>query len=175
MNTPAAFRACYSDWKLIRTRSCVQVVFEVPLESADAAYAALGGMPNPAAEVWFGIARLKTDKVSDGAKEAATRPDKTDVAASRAHKPVDPSKRLAQRAGILSGNDLFHKWWNENAPIGAGPITDKEEAANAIREYCRVESRADIIPGSEAATRFDLLESAFVCWRDRDQFVEQST
>ena len=39
--TAAAFRASYSDWKLIKTRSVVQIVFEVPLEAADEAYQVL--------------------------------------------------------------------------------------------------------------------------------------
>src|SRR3990167_4487377 len=62
MTQPAAFRATYADWKLIKTRGVVQVIFEVPLADHDAAYDVLGGMPNPANEVWFGIAPLQTGK-----------------------------------------------------------------------------------------------------------------
>src|ERR1043165_3840449 len=58
--TAAAFQATYSDVKLIKSRKVVQIVFEIPLEGWDAASLALGGMPNPAAEVWCGIARLET-------------------------------------------------------------------------------------------------------------------
>jgi hypothetical protein len=46
MNSPAAFRGTYADWKLVKTRAVVQIVFEVPLEDSDAAYEILGGMPN---------------------------------------------------------------------------------------------------------------------------------
>ncbi len=58
MNTPAAFKATYSDWKLVKTRGVVQVIFEVPLADSDTAYEILGGMPNHANERWFGIAAL---------------------------------------------------------------------------------------------------------------------
>lgn len=58
MTNAAAFRATYADWKLIKTRSVVQVVFEVPLEQADLAYQVIGGMPDPGAERWCAIARL---------------------------------------------------------------------------------------------------------------------
>lgn len=55
----AAFSATYSDLKLIKTRSVVQFVFEVPLEAAGHAMNVLGGMPSPMAETWFAIARLE--------------------------------------------------------------------------------------------------------------------
>jgi hypothetical protein len=58
MDKPAAFSAEYADWKLIRTRKVVQIVFEVPMELADHAYQVVGGMPNLAEPSWFGIARL---------------------------------------------------------------------------------------------------------------------
>jgi len=59
MDDPAAFGAVYSDWKLIKTRKCVQVVFEIPVEAADHAYKVLGGMPHYEKSDWFGIARMK--------------------------------------------------------------------------------------------------------------------
>lgn len=61
MNTrSAAFRATYSDFRLVKGRKVVQFVFEVPLEAADEAFKAVGGMPNPMAEQWFAIAKLET-------------------------------------------------------------------------------------------------------------------
>ena len=55
---PYAIRACYSEWRLIKTRSAVQLIFEVPLHDADAAYQVLGGMPQPGSEQWFAIAAI---------------------------------------------------------------------------------------------------------------------
>jgi hypothetical protein len=59
MSEPAAFGAVYSDLKLIRTRKCVQIVFEVPIENFDHAYQALGGMPDNSRSDWFAIAKMK--------------------------------------------------------------------------------------------------------------------
>jgi hypothetical protein len=59
-----AFRASYADWRVIKTRACIQVVFEVPIEQADQAYQVLGGMPMAANEIWCAVARLDERKVS---------------------------------------------------------------------------------------------------------------
>lgn len=55
----SAFKATYSDWKFIKTRNCIQIVLEIPVEAEAEAYAILGGMPRPAAESWVAVARLK--------------------------------------------------------------------------------------------------------------------
>lgn len=60
---PAVFSGVYSDWKLVRTRNTVQVVFEIPLEAAGHAFNVLGGMPNQAKSKFFAIAELDPEKV----------------------------------------------------------------------------------------------------------------
>lgn len=62
MEAPSAFGAAYSDWKIIRTRGVIQIVFEVPIEQEGAAYAALGGMPKQDRSDWFAIARMNKVK-----------------------------------------------------------------------------------------------------------------
>ena len=57
MDKPA-FLATYSDWKYLKTRGVIQVVFEIPLHDEESARAVLGGMPNPAEEGWYGITRV---------------------------------------------------------------------------------------------------------------------
>ncbi len=59
MSEPAAFGAEYVDWKLIKTRGAIQIVFEIPLSAADHAYKVLGGMPAQDESVWFGIAKME--------------------------------------------------------------------------------------------------------------------
>src|SRR5690348_1035465 len=90
--TAAAFQATYSDWKVVKGRKVVQVVFELPLETADAAYQALGGMPIPANEVWCGIARLA------GSSAVEQRTVTAPVAGST---PAPSAKSPAQIAGYL--------------------------------------------------------------------------
>jgi len=156
---PAAFKASYADWKLIKTRSCVQIVFEIPVEKANEAYECLGGMPVSANESWFAIARLKQQE--EGKNNIATEKPAPTQPPARA-----PRNKLTTRAGILSNDPLFHKWLAEQGYTG--------DSADYVRMFCEVNSRKDILPGTRHADRFDLLESGFICWRDRDAFVEAS-
>ena len=59
MENPAAFGGEYVEWKVIKTRRAVQIVFEIPLEAADHAYQVMGGMPDNDKSVWFAIAKMK--------------------------------------------------------------------------------------------------------------------
>jgi hypothetical protein len=169
--TNAAFSACYSDWKLIRTRKTVQIVLEIPVEKSNEAYSALGGMPDSGAEVWVAVARLDTSKIKSGEsapdREADGQLGRSPV--SRSHKPVAPDRRLAQRAGILSAEPLFHRYLEE---VSKMEKIEEADAATYIRTKCGVESRKDIIPGTDAAIEFDKICCAFTIWRDADQYVE---
>jgi hypothetical protein len=157
----AAFKASYADWKLVKTRACVQIIFEVPVEKANEAYEVLGGMPFCATEKWFAIARLNESAVVADAPAANLSPS---------HAPAAGAiNRLTKRAGILASSPLFLKWLREERHMLIGT---EDDAANYIRTTCGVKTRKDILPGTEAAIRLDLLESAFICWRDKDAFVE---
>ena len=203
MTSPAAiFRASYSDWKLIRTRKCVQIIFEVPLEGglAHAAYAALGGMPDPAAEAWVAIARLNPETVKEvmpdkpehgnlptndtqsreevmlDKRTTSEPPNDTSPASgpdipARAHKPVAAEKQLAQLAGMLSKKKLFHQYL---VKIHGWKGVTNDVAADFIRSYCGVGSRSNIIAGTFAGDKFEELNYAFNRWRDADKYVEAS-
>ena len=73
---------------------------------------------------------------------------------------------------MLSNDPLFQKYCDVHVVNPTGILYDKEMAAEYLRAFCHVESRRDIRPDTEAANRLDLLESAFICWRDKDAFVE---
>jgi hypothetical protein len=195
MTAPAAiFRACYSDWRLIRTRKCVQLVFEVPLEESNKAYEALGGMPNSGEEAWVAIARLNPETVkevmpdrpgpvptNDTQSREEVMPNKPEHGTrntspasgpdipTRAHKSVAADKRLAQRAGILCADLSFRQFLSKEFHC---TIMDEEEAAIAVRHTCKVNSRSEIKPSTEAGRLFDHLYSRFVAWRDADIYVE---
>ena len=64
MDQPAVFTASFSDWRIVKGRKVVQVIFELPIEASHHAYNVLGGMPSPAESKWFAIARLE-----EGAKK----------------------------------------------------------------------------------------------------------
>lgn len=135
MSEPAAFHATFSDWKLIRTRKVVQLVFEVAVEEADHAYQVLGGMPHPGETIWCGIARL-------------------DASAFEVKKPVNTE--LAQRAGFLCTQKDFWLFLH---------VGDEEAAATAVRRICEVTSRSNIIPGTLASIKWQKLHEDYIEWR----------
>jgi len=152
MSVPAAFRACYSDWKLIRTRKCVQLIFEVPVEEADAAYQVLGGMPNPAESFWCAVARLKPD-----APEKKTK---------REWHELTP----AQQAGITCNEPAFEAFLREQYPTlwisCAQPNHSSETSASIVRHICRVQSRSQINPDNPESVRlWDELYDAYRFWQ----------
>jgi hypothetical protein len=170
MNSPAAFTASYSDWKLIRTRKVVQIVLEVPVEAAGQAYDVLGGMPNSGAEIWCAIARLQGRKESEAHQRATDDSRSTPARHDRSPASVSPGpmrakfsdKLYAQQAGILCNDPKFIRFLCERfdyTKIEAG-----EPAAVVIRDYCDVQSRSEIRPGTDAGTRWELLLSAYRVW-----------
>jgi hypothetical protein len=79
---------------------------------------------------------------------------------------VAPEKRLVQQSGILTGDPLFQVFLNVRHTTQRQNFTDPTEAAAyAIREYCGVTSRSEIIPGSPAAAKWEKLTAEFECWK----------
>ncbi len=162
-----AFKATYSDWKLIKTRGVVQVVMEVPLAEADAAYDVLGGMPNPANETWFGIAPIN---LNQPAKEkpvtspirTPARPrsdtDKHQVGAKRDWRDLLP----AQQAGIRSDEPSFTAFLKENHP---DDWHEASEAAECIRLICGVTSRAYLSTNQKARVIWHQLDTEYQAWK----------
>lgn len=134
MTKPAALRATYSDLKLIKTRQCVQIVFEVPLADFDAAYEVLGGMPNTANERWFGIAALKEVQTPG---QIAPSPDR----AKRDWPDLQPS----QQAGIRCSEPIFAAFLRET--YSDEWFEGSQDAAECVRLICAVESRSMLNDG----------------------------
>jgi hypothetical protein len=162
--TAAAFRACYAEWKVIKTRATVQLVFELPIERADEAYQALGGMPIAAHEVWCGIARLDPSKeqhLPPHPAEAAPRP-----APSPQPRPVGENKQkrpfgdmpAPQQAGMLCSDEAFQKflceeyerYWTGISNDGrylsdkSPPERHRAIASVVVRMICDVDSRSEL-------------------------------
>lgn len=145
MNKPAAFRATYSDLKLIKTRQCVQVIFELPLADFDAAYTILGGMPNPASETWFGIAPLIAPE--------SHRP----IEGKRSWRDLKPSAQAAMNCD----KPVFWAFLNETRDYS---IHTKETAAVAVRDICAVASRSLLDTDHSARVLWHQLDSEFQAW-----------
>jgi hypothetical protein len=151
--TAAAFKASYSDWRLVKTRSVVQIVFEVPLEQADAAYQVVGGMPNFGSEQWFAIAKLHPEaKEPEPVRELQTPP-------ARAR---NPDKRLITQAGAACDDPVFQRYLLDHQMV---VVMSEEQAERAVRLGCLVQSRKEFLLGTPAGDRWQEFYGKFLAWK----------
>ena len=158
MSSPVAFQATYSDWRLIKSRKVVQVVLEIPIEAANAAYHVLGGMPDPSKSVWCGVARLNAN--GDG---TASPSGGEAVTPAGGGLPARPERKLSQQAGTCCSDPRFQKW------LGA---VDRDEAANIVRQRCGVARRSEIISGTPAGELWSRMYVRFRIWCDVPELAE---
>lgn len=142
-----AFKGTYADWKLVKTRGVVQVVFEVPLHEADAAYGVLGGMPTPSKERWFGIAPLATEKSAP----AQDNP-------RRDWRDLPP----AQQAGIRCGEAPFAVFLKEEF---SADWHESQDAAACVRLICGVTSRSELGSNQKARVLWHQLNTKYEAWK----------
>ena len=158
--TAAAISAQLVDMRNVGTHKSLRLTLHVPEEYALKAIEAFG-WPTGANPVPVALARLRTEaSTREAASEAPARP-----AASRSL--ISPQHKMAMRAALLCKDPMFWRFLEAN---GIGGINE-DEAAIYIRSKCDVESRSEIRPNTQAGNRFDLIQSAFIAWRDK-KFVE---
>lgn len=166
MSRLSAFQASYADWKLIKTRKVVQIVFEVPVEQAGLAYEVLDGMPNYGSEVWCAIARLNL-KQEEAAKPRPSSPDKAPAGgAPRAAAKSFHEMPAGQQAGILCREPAFIKFLSEElaAMVHGCRVVNAEQATIYVREFCGVLSRSEIETQPTAMGRWRRLVSDYRAW-----------
>lgn len=148
-----AFRATYSDFKFIKTRDSVQIIFEVPRHDADAALEILGGMPTPSSERWFGIAPLTAPA------SAMPQPgsDKPPAGAKRDWRELQPP----QQAGIRCAEEAFATFLKERH---ADDWHEAAGAAECVRLICGVNSRAELATNHKARVAWHQLDSEYQAW-----------
>lgn len=155
----------------------IKVTLHVPAECGPQLTTAMG-WPTYTTPVPVALARLNRETEvmptettqSQQVRRTETPPASGPDIQARARKPVDPEKRLAQRAAILCGDPVFLRYLIEDRGLDTSTMTPAE----FVREFCHVPSRADIKPNTEAGLRWDLLESAFICWRDVPELADAS-
>jgi hypothetical protein len=126
----------FADFRLIKGRKVCQIVIEVPIEQADQALAALGGLPQPATEAWVAIARLETKE-----RVVPLKSDNTKLSFEAVQRCRDP---LFQRYMVASNED---------------------EAAELVRKFCGVSSRGGLNTDPDAARAWRVLEGRFLAWK----------
>lgn len=151
---PTAFKATYSDWKLVKTRQVVQIVFEVPLAEADAAYELLGGMPAPASERWFGIAAIRNP---ESAKPQSVT-DKLPTGAKRDWKDLPAS----QQAAIRINEPVFAAYLAEQHP---DEWHETGEADACLKFMFKIESKTELLTNHKALTLWRTMENHYQAWK----------
>ena len=132
-------KATFSDFRLVRTRSIVQLIFELPIEQADSALAELGGIPQPSQERWVDIG--KTELPEEGWTVFRPKPSLT-----------EPEK-LRLRAVMLCKDVQFQNW--------LGMDLTEEDAANWLRSKLGIASRSELVVNEAAQQAFLQIENTY--------------
>lgn len=148
-----AFRATYSDFKLVKTRKVVQIVLEIPVEHANAVLDVLGGMPDPSRETWVGVALLTPD---------AAKPQPVDQPRPAGAKRPYRDLPKPQQAGMRCDEAAFVSFLKEERPDDWHEATD---AAECVRLICGVSSRADLATNHAAGVIWHQLDSQYQAWK----------
>jgi hypothetical protein len=157
-----AFRATYSDWKLVKTRGVVQVIFEVPIADHDAAYEVLGGMPVQGKERWFGIAALRSPQ-EEAAQSRQDSPQADSPDGERTPwREVKPSAQAAMRCDQAP-------FWAFLREEHKQRVANKDDAATAVRRITGVNSRAHFNENHVARVAWHQLDSQFQAWQAKER------
>ena len=147
MTDRAVISATFSEWKMVKTRKTLQLVFEVPLEKQAEVLRVLG-TPMPDKEHWCAIAPLV---------------EKPKASEAREHKSwgeLSPT----QQAGIRCGDIDFRRWVHTRANCCVQPT--ETEVARWVRSMCGVESRSELNSNEGAAATWRRIDADFLN-RDR--------
>lgn len=148
----------YSNLVIIKTRSVVQIVVEVPLERGKEVTDLLG-LPQPNAEIPVVVARMdpaKLEAQSNVVQLEDHRQPETDA-------PNKPPRSLAQIAGILCNSGAFQAFIQENSD-GWDHRPTSDEAATWLRANCGVNSRTELNSNDVAAQRFRKIRADYDAW-----------
>lgn len=158
MTDQSVFKATFSNIKNIPSRKVCQLVFEVPIEAADAALYALGGLPNPAAERWVAVARLNDEPPSAEPVAALPAPD------IKRWADLPPAQQAAIRCGEPEFCRFLHEGVSQTPGFSLPGVPGPDAAAAFVRAICGVASRAEFNTNDEARTRWNALEAEFWAW-----------
>jgi len=165
--TAAAIAGSFADFRPVKSRSVAQLIIEVPIEHADAALAALGGVPQPGHERPVAVARLT---IATGAQplDSGAGADPSPAAPVAQLEPNHiawADMRPSKQAGIRCNDVRFQRW------IGA--LTGYH-AADIVRGKCNVGSRGELDRDEKAARAWRSLDDQYYAWLEtqgREDFI----
>ncbi|MDJ0512777.1 MAG: hypothetical protein QNJ62_04970 [Methyloceanibacter sp.] len=162
--TDSVIQASYHEFKMVKTRSALQLILEVPIERAEHVFQVLG-FPQPGQEQPVAIALLK----------AGTKPqNEPDKPPRRSWYDMPPSQRCA----MLGEERAFPRYLAEVhgavAPEHEG--FSPQAIARWFRAYCRIQSRSelDALDSDDPSLKaFLRLETQYRQWAGLEAAPEQ--
>lgn len=170
----AAIAGVFSDYKLVRTRSVVQIIVEVPVEQQADVFAALG-YPMPGQEINVAVARLIPSAGKSTTPPQPTNQERTAAAEPDGRSPNQPVEgthkdrrpwdelRPSQQAGILCSDVAFQQF----ASTHTGWNCDEEAAASWLRAELGINSRRELDLRSDLAPKLNDIRAEFMEWAGR--------
>src|SRR5262249_23972641 len=141
-------------------------------ELADQAYRTLGGMPDPGKSVWCAVARLDprvgTEPTTEPITKSVASPDSAAQRPNSGFDSRDGGRRpftslpLPHQAAILCQDATFRAFLREEYNYH---IETESDGVEALRSYCRVDSRRDLKPDKPEGAAFIELREQFMAWK----------
>lgn len=147
-DTPCVIDACFHDWRTVKGRKSLQLIFEIPLEKQGDVLALLGH-PEPSGSKWCMIALRAPEKAQAPAVQASD--------SERSSKPKRKFNELSlpEQAGIRCEDGRFERFLHDRMPDGF--VT----AEDAVRALCGVSSRRELSTNHAAANKWRAIEREF--------------
>ena len=136
MTDNAVVQGNFSDLKIVKTRSTVQIIIECPIEHGEQIIAAFG-FPKPGEEIPVVVARLDVNAV----KRPPAAPEKVKV-------PFKDMPMVTQAAlrcnDVRFQNFLYVRYREQCDGAGLSTTEGQEIAASVVRWFCGVQSRKEL-------------------------------
>ena len=148
----------YYDLRQVKSRGCWQIVIDVPATEAEKLVEAFG-LPSQGEPTWLAVARLKSSPGDVIPTPASSQGDAGDASLPPPSRDAPGGAKtytLANRVGMTCAEPKFWRWIAEKDEANRDDV-DAVFAAKWVRLKCGVKSRADILPGTPAATKWHAL------------------
>lgn len=157
MSDLAVIRATFSDWRTVKGRKQLQLIFEVPLEQQQDVLTKLGA-PKPSDPLWCAIAVLDLNKAQEPPKAEANAASEK---AKERYRQMPEWQKAATRAVLLCKDKTFQQWMAELRNVSWHATKGEEYCSAQMRNYLNVASRRDIATDERAYNAFVGLETSF--------------
>lgn len=161
MSDSAAILATFHDWRTVKGRKQLQLIFEVDLERQEEVLTALGA-PMPSLPKWVAIALLDKKLLEGQGANAPVLSKPVPTKDRRNWNELPP----ATQAGIRCGEPAFQRFLQEIDQLSwktawLRTSDPTETAADVVRYLCGVTSRSEL---SGNRSNWDALNDRYDAW-----------